>query len=341
MGLKHLGIKDGDSGRDHVAHPPRLADGGHRRPVARRRHLPDLPPSEPGQAAFVINNVKARLLFVENLQQYNKIEKVRADCPTLEHVVVIDDRRQAAAHGGQLRRHLRPGGGRARRDPPLGEHWRTFRPRQGGDHRPHLGNDREPEGRGADPRQHPAQLRGGHPGGRLQRERPVPLVPAAVAHDGARGGQFVPLDVAAPSPTRSRHRAPAGQHGRDRSRPSWSPCRACTSGSTPGSSRRSRPGAGLDSGSSTGRAALAREHYQNHLDGKQDSPWLGLQMRVADRLVFGKIRARTGGRVRYFVSGARRCRGRSASSSTRWACSILEGYGLTETAPVLTHQPAR
>src|SRR4029079_5445394 len=48
---------------------------------------------------------------------------------------------------------------------------------------------------------------------------------------------------------------------------------------------------------------LGREHYQNHLEGQPDSALLGLQMRVADRLVFGKIRARTGGRVRYFVSG--------------------------------------
>ena len=53
---------------------------------------PIYPSSEAGQAAFVINNVNARLLFVENLQQTSKIEKVRAECPTLEHVVVIDDR---------------------------------------------------------------------------------------------------------------------------------------------------------------------------------------------------------------------------------------------------------
>ncbi len=92
MGLKHLGIRDGDT----------VAIMSRTRPAWLTADIgalslgavtcPIYPSSEPGQAAFVINNVKARLIFVENLQQYNKIEKVRADCPTLEHVVVIDDR---------------------------------------------------------------------------------------------------------------------------------------------------------------------------------------------------------------------------------------------------------
>ncbi len=36
--------------------------------------------------------------------------------------------------------------------------------RPAGDDHPHLGHDRQPEGRDADPRQHGLQLRGGHPG---------------------------------------------------------------------------------------------------------------------------------------------------------------------------------
>src|SRR6266508_3317586 len=48
---------------------------------------------------------------------------------------------------------------------------------------------------------------------------------------------------------------------------------------------------------------LGRAKYANHLAGLPDSAWLRLQLNVADRLVFHKIKARTGGRVRYFVSG--------------------------------------
>ena len=92
MGLKHLGIRDGD----------RVCIMSRTRPAWLAADLgslslgavtcPIYPSVEPKQAAFVINNVGARLIFVENLQQAAKIDQVRAECPTLEHVVVIDDR---------------------------------------------------------------------------------------------------------------------------------------------------------------------------------------------------------------------------------------------------------
>ena len=58
--------------------------------------------------------------------------------------------------------------------------------------------------------------------------------------------------------------------------------------------------------------------------------------RSRSKLVFSKLQARTGGRLRYFVvAAARRSRRRSTSSSTRRGSMILEGYGLTETSPVI------
>src|SRR5438105_11676044 len=53
---------------------------------------PIYPSSEAGQAGFIINNVRAKLVVVENAQQATKIESVRAECPTVEKLVVIDEK---------------------------------------------------------------------------------------------------------------------------------------------------------------------------------------------------------------------------------------------------------
>src|SRR3989337_1097762 len=90
LGLRDLGIGDGDSvcilARTRpewtVADLASLALGAVTCPI--------YPQSEPGQADFVINNVKAKAIFVENAQQAAKIESIRAECPTLEHVISFE-----------------------------------------------------------------------------------------------------------------------------------------------------------------------------------------------------------------------------------------------------------
>jgi len=67
-------------------------------------------------------------------------------------------------------------------------------------------------------------------------------------------------------------------------------------------------------------------------EGKVLGPLLQVQQRLADRLVFQKIRALFGGRLQFFISGSAPLSREVAEFFDAMGVLILEGYGLTESS---------
>jgi long-chain acyl-CoA synthetase len=336
MGLKHMGIRDGD----------RICIMSRTRPAWLAADLgamslgaitcPIYPSVEPNQAAYVINNVGARLIFVENRQQAAKIEQVRAECPTLEHVVVIDDRGRlpegaigfddifdlATVDPGETREWT--------------ESWKGF------------GRDRvativHTSGTTANPKgvvlTHGNILHNFEAG--IQAvdftEDDLFLSFLPLSHMTERAaGQIVPLgrgcSIAYAEPAIERLAANMAE------------VRPTVMVAVPRLYERlyARVVSTVEAGPALRQRifgwalGLGRAKYANHLASRPNSAWLRLQLKIADRLVFHKIKARTGGRVRYFVSGGAPLSQEIGEFFYAMGMLILEGYGLTETAPLLT-----
>lgn len=81
---------------------------------------------------------------------------------------------------------------------------------------------------------------------------------------------------------------------------------------------------------------VGREAVPYRLADKTPPGLLGIKLAIADSLVFGKIRERLGGRFRFAVSGGAPLARDVAEFFWGAGIPIFEGYGLSETSPVLT-----
>ncbi|MEK9138070.1 MAG: long-chain fatty acid--CoA ligase, partial [Bacteroidota bacterium] len=79
--------------------------------------------------------------------------------------------------------------------------------------------------------------------------------------------------------------------------------------------------------------------YANAGRKKSISPALRIQHAIADKLVFSKLREKTGGRIKFFVSGGAALGREFGEFFEAVGINVIEGYGLTETSPVISVNP--
>ena len=70
--------------------------------------------------------------------------------------------------------------------------------------------------------------------------------------------------------------------------------------------------------------------------GNQPGILLNMQQSVASKLVFSKIKAKTGGRLKFFISGGAALPKNVGEFFGNLDIVVLEGFGLTETSPVMS-----
>ncbi|MGC9363772.1 MAG: AMP-dependent synthetase/ligase [Fidelibacterota bacterium] len=82
------------------------------------------------------------------------------------------------------------------------------------------------------------------------------------------------------------------------------------------------------------KAGKARMEHE--INNKPISAWQQHKVNIADKLVFSKLQQKTGGKLQRFVSGGAPLSAEIAEFFYCAGLKIYEGYGLTETSPVIT-----
>lgn len=85
-----------------------------------------------------------------------------------------------------------------------------------------------------------------------------------------------------------------------------------------------------------GRIADGKRKYEIEKSGGTVGRGLALRLKLYDRLVFKKLRDVVGGRLRFFVAGGAKLNAEIGEFFYAAGICIAEGYGLTETSPVIS-----
>jgi long-chain acyl-CoA synthetase len=79
-----------------------------------------------------------------------------------------------------------------------------------------------------------------------------------------------------------------------------------------------------------------KKHREVKESGKTPGIFLSVQQNLAEKLVFSKIKEKTGGRLKFMISGGAALPQNVGEFFGNLGIKILEGFGLTETSPVMS-----
>lgn len=80
---------------------------------------------------------------------------------------------------------------------------------------------------------------------------------------------------------------------------------------------------------------VGQDYMQDYFRNKKSNPFLKLRYHLATKLVFSKLQQKLGGNLRFFISGGAPLARETGEFFFKAGILILEGYGLTETSPVI------
>lgn len=336
LGLRDLGLGPGDAACIVGRTRPEWVIGDLAALATGAMTAPIYPQSEPGQAAFILNNVGAKLVIVENAQQAAKIEGIRSQVPTLQHVVTMDSHGKFAEGTLTFDDVM----ARASNDPADRRLWREGWQSITGEQVVTVihtsGTTATPKG---------AMLTHAMILFNYQAltqvidlsEEDLFLSWLPLSHIFERvAGEFIPLGVGAT--------VAYAEPLIERLAQNMAEVKPTILVGVPRFFERvyGRVRSTVDAGPPIRQRIfnwamdLGAQKYANHAAGRANSPWLNVRLKLADALVFKTIRARTGGRIRYMVSGSAPLAREVGEFFYGLGLLILEGYGLTETSPFVS-----
>ena len=342
LGLNGLGVQPGDRVAILSENRPEWAMADYAILCAGAWSVPIYPdaPGRPDRPAP--QRLRREGIFVSSLEQLGKILTIKAQCPTLDHVILIEGNPPGEPGYPTFHAVVDQGRPTLEMSPDVFEQ-RAARVKPDGrrDDHLHVGHDRGAEGRDAHALEHRLERRDrlrGRPvhGGATSRSR------SSRSRTSSSGWSTTAYlyTAARRSPTPSRSTSVAANflevnpHCFGAVPRVYEKVHAQDPGERPTPAADQEEDLRLGAWPWRGRAARTKSGR------RAAAPGARAQGALADALVFTKIRHALGGRLRFAVSGGAPLSRDLAEFFWGAGVTIFEGYGLTETSPVIARQQA-